>query len=66
MEIIKRITIKGFKSIRELDNFELRPLNIIVGANGAGKSNLIQIFRMLLAMAQKNFQNFIRMVLPMI
>ncbi len=59
MEIIKRISIKGFKSIRELDNFELRPLNIIVGANGAGKSNLIQIFRMLLAMTQKNFQNFI-------
>lgn len=59
MGAIKRITVKGFKSIRELDNFELRPLNIIVGANGAGKSNLIQIFRMLLAMVQKNFQSFI-------
>ena len=59
MGAIKRITVKGFKSIRDLDNFELRPLNIIVGANGAGKSNLIQIFRMLLAMVQKNFQSFI-------
>ncbi|MFA6814949.1 MAG: AAA family ATPase [Lentisphaeria bacterium] len=59
MGAIKKITIKGFKSIRELDAFELKPLNIIVGANGSGKSNLIQIFRMLLAMTQKNFQAFI-------
>lgn len=59
MGAIKKITIKGFKSIRELDAFELKPLNIIVGANGAGKSNLIQVFRMLLAMTQKNFQAFI-------
>ena len=59
MGAIKRITVKGFKSIRELNEFELKPLNVIVGANGAGKSNLIQIFRMLLAMAQKNFQAFI-------
>jgi len=59
MGAIKKITIKGFKSIRELDAFELKPLNIIVGANGAGKSNLIQVFRMLLTMAQKNFQTFI-------
>lgn len=59
MGAIKKISVKGFKSIRELDEFELKPLNVIVGANGAGKSNLIQIFRMLLAMVQGNFQNFI-------
>lgn len=56
---LKKISVKGFKSIRELDEFELKPLNVIVGANGAGKSNLIQIFRMLLAMVLGNFQNFI-------
>ena len=59
MGAINKISIKGFKSIRELNNFELRPLNIIVGANGAGKSNLIQVFRMLLAMVQGSFQKFI-------
>lgn len=59
MGAIREITVKGFKSIRELDHFKLNPLNIIVGANGAGKSNLIQVFRMLLAMTQKNFQTFI-------
>ena len=59
MGAIKKITVKGFKSIRELNEFELNPLNVIVGANGAGKSNLIQIFQMVLAMAQGAFQDFI-------
>ena len=41
------LTIKGFKSIRELVDFELTDLNVIIGANGAGKSNLISFFWML-------------------
>ena len=56
---IEKITIKGFKSIRELVDFELRNLNVIVGANGAGKSNFVQIFRMVHAMALKGFQEFV-------
>ncbi len=31
---IKRITVKGFKSIKSLVDFELGNLNVIVGANG--------------------------------
>ncbi len=57
---ISKLTIKGFKSIRELVDFELRDLNVIVGANGAGKSNFIQVFRMIHAMAQKNLQEFVQ------
>ncbi|HEC19948.1 MAG TPA: DUF2813 domain-containing protein, partial [Gammaproteobacteria bacterium] len=56
---IKSIRIRGFKSIRELESFEFKPLNIIIGANGAGKSNLIQVFRLLMAMAHRNLQAFI-------
>lgn len=56
---IKKLDVSGFKSIRELKDFELRPLNIFIGANGAGKSNLVQLFRMLMAMTKKNFQKFI-------
>lgn len=56
---IDRITIKGFKSIRELVDFELTNLNVVVGANGAGKSNFIQILRMVNAMSMKGFQQFI-------
>jgi predicted ATPase len=44
---IKELTIKGFKSIRSLENFELRALNILIGANGAGKSNFVSFFTFL-------------------
>ena len=43
---IDRITIKGFKSIKECD-VELRDVNVLIGANGAGKTNFISIFEML-------------------
>ncbi len=51
---IQKIGIEGFKSIRELKEFELKDLNIIIGANGAGKSNFVQVFRLLMEMTQKN------------
>ena len=41
-----RIQIKGFKSIKEL-NLELKDINILIGANGSGKSNLLSFFEML-------------------
>jgi len=56
---IRNISINGFKSIRELRNFELRDLNVIIGANGSGKSNLVQVFQMLMAMSRKGLQRFI-------
>ncbi len=43
--MIERIIIENFKSIRKLD-LELRPINILVGANGAGKSNFISFFNL--------------------
>src|SRR5437867_1635410 len=44
---IDRITIKGFQSIRALENFRLRSLNVLIGANGAGKSNFVSFFSFL-------------------
>jgi predicted ATPase len=44
---IDEITIKGFKSIRSLEDFKLCPLNILIGANGAGKSNIVSFFSFL-------------------
>jgi predicted ATPase len=49
---LDKITIKGFKSIRSLGDFELSNLNVLIGGNGAGKSNLIDFFRMLRAMLE--------------
>ncbi|HKL60153.1 MAG TPA: AAA family ATPase [Sphaerochaeta sp.] len=56
---LDKLTVKGFKSIKELNEFKLNDLNVIIGANGAGKSNFIQIFRMLMAMTQRNLNKFI-------
>ena len=41
MSPIRTITIQGFKSIAELKELELRPLNVLIGANGSGKSNFL-------------------------
>jgi len=48
--MLDRLTIKGFKSIRHLGDFELTSLNVLIGANGAGKSNFIDFFRLMSAM----------------
>uniref|UniRef100_UPI004056CAB4 AAA family ATPase n=1 Tax=Candidatus Electronema sp. TaxID=2698783 RepID=UPI004056CAB4 len=49
---LDKLTIKGFKSIQSLENFELRKLNVLIGGNGAGKSNFIDFFRLLRAMME--------------
>src|SRR5687767_5550879 len=59
MAALDQITLKGFKSIRELTDFKLEKLNVLVGANGAGKSNLVDFFRMLRAMADGALQAFV-------
>lgn len=53
---IDRLTIKGFKSIRSLEDFELRRINILIGANGAGKSNFVSFFSLLRALVQQELQ----------
>jgi len=59
MAALDQITLKGFKSIRELKDFKLEKLNVLVGANGAGKSNLVDFFRLLRAMADGALQSFV-------
>ena len=56
MATLERLSVRGFKSIRALDEFELRGANVLIGANGAGKSNFLDVFRMLSQLAQGRFQ----------
>lgn len=60
MDRLDGITVLGFKSIRALEDFELRPLNFMIGSNGAGKSNFLNLFRMLAELADRRLQLFIR------
>src|SRR3954468_5872019 len=38
-------SLAGFKTIKRLDGFQPGPLNVLIGSNGAGKSNFISFFR---------------------
>lgn len=60
MTALDKLSIQGFKSIRELEGLQLNKLNIIVGANGAGKSNFISFFRMLRALIEGNLNRYVR------
>jgi predicted ATPase len=55
-DTIKKLTIEGFKSIRKLEDFELRAVNVLIGANGAGKSNFVSFFRLLREMIEQRLQ----------
>jgi predicted ATPase len=46
MNRLTKLRIEGFKSIRSAE-IELQPLNVLIGANGAGKSNLVSFFSLL-------------------
>lgn len=60
MTALRRLTVRGFKSIRELDELELRNLNVLIGPNGAGKSNFIGLFRMLAEMVEQRLQLYVQ------
>ena len=44
---IDYISINGFKSIRAVEQLKLERINVLIGANGVGKSNFIGIFSFL-------------------
>ena len=43
---LRSLHIQGFKSIND-QSLEFSPLNVFIGGNGAGKSNLISVFHFL-------------------
>ena len=56
---LNTVTIRGFKSVETLEGFELGDLCVLIGANGSGKSNFVNFFRLLRAMADENLQVFV-------
>ena len=43
--MIEEVIIANYKSIRSLD-LPLQKINVLIGSNGAGKSNLISFFEL--------------------
>lgn len=55
---ITNIEIEGFKSIQRC-NLDLGMVNLLIGSNGAGKTNFISLFKMLQSMIDENLQTYI-------
>ncbi len=60
MHSLETLSLHGFRSIRELDNFTMGPITVLVGANGSGKSNLIGFFRLMNEMMLGGLQRFLQ------
>ena len=56
---LSKLTLRGFKSFKNIDGFEPQQINILIGANGAGKSNFLSFFRMLSWIMAGNLQEFL-------
>jgi len=57
MRRLEQLTIKNFRSIRS-QTLNLGMLNVFIGGNGAGKSNLVQVFRFLKEISQGHLQQY--------
>lgn len=56
--MITKLGVKGYKSI-ENQCVDLRPINILIGGNGIGKSNFISVFSMMRSIYEKELQSYV-------
>jgi predicted ATPase len=56
--MIKYLIIENYKSIRHAE-LALAPINVLIGANGAGKSNFISFLQMVGRMYDQSLQRFV-------
>ena len=56
---LEKIHIEGYKSLQKLD-LELTNLNVLIGANGSGKSNFISIFKFLRKLVEGRLQKTVK------
>ena len=57
MARLEKLSVKGFTSIRSLEDFPLADSNILIGANGSGKSNFLELFKFIRAFAKLPLPN---------
>lgn len=58
MRTLERLRIRNFKSIHD-QTLELRGLNVFIGSNGSGKSNLIGVFHLLNRISSQELQTYV-------
>jgi predicted ATPase len=60
MRTLEKLSIRNFKSIRE-QTLDLGALNVFIGGNGSGKSNLVEVFRFLREIVDQNLGGYTAM-----
>lgn len=55
--MINKLKIEGYKSIKNLE-LVLSPINVLIGANGVGKSNFISFFKLLNIIYEQRLGNY--------
>jgi predicted ATPase len=55
---LRKIHIKGYKSLKDVE-IELSNLNVLIGANGSGKSNFIGVFRFIRHLVNERLQFYV-------
>ena len=55
--MLNKVTIDGYKSIYHAD-LELRPINILIGSNGVGKTNFISFFKLINIIYEQRLHNY--------
>ena len=60
MAILDWITVKGFKSIKNMERLTLNPINVLIGPNGSGKSSFIEVFSFLGAIGRGSLKHYVR------
>ncbi len=59
MEYFHSIRVQGFRRLVDLD-LEFRPLNVLIGANGSGKTSLLDVFSLLASSASGGLDSRLR------
>jgi len=55
--MIEQVLIENYKSIKDL-SLPLNRLNVLIGSNGAGKSNFISFFELTKAIYEQRFGSY--------
>ena len=58
MATLDRISVSGFKSLAAVE-VDLRPINVLIGANGSGKSNFLGVFEFLAAIGAGRLYDYV-------
>lgn len=59
MPAVSELSVAGFRSFSQLDRLRLAARNILIGANGSGKSNFVEIFQFAKAIWKGRLERYV-------